>query len=132
SGDVTKSHVVWQVTRKGHRDVSSPILVAELIFAADKDGVLTCHDPANGRMLYAVRLNAGRSLASPILMRGKLLFLLDTGTTLVVEPGRTFKEVGRNKLGEGNELEFEASPAVARGRMFLRSQTHLYCIGEKK
>lgn len=132
SGDVTKTHLIWQVIRKGHRDVSSQILANNLIFAADKDGVFTCHDPANGTMLFAKRVNAGRSLASPIMVRGKLLYLLGTGTTVVMEPDRTFKEVGRNQLGEGNELDFEASPAVAHGRLFLRSQTHLYCIGEKK
>jgi outer membrane protein assembly factor BamB len=131
SGDVSKSNLIWEVSRKGHRDVSSQILVNNLIFAADKEGTLTCHDPADGKKLYAVRLNEGKSLASPISVRGKVLFLMDTGTTIVVEPQRTFKETGRNKLGEGAELEFEASPAVARDRLFLRSQTHLYCIGEK-
>jgi hypothetical protein len=65
-------------------------------------------------------------------VRGKLLLVLDTGTAVVVDPGRAYKEVGRNTLGEGNDLEFEGSPAVANGRLFIRSQTHLYCIAEKK
>lgn len=132
SGDVSKSHLAWQVMRKGHRDVSSQIYANDLVFAADKDGMLTCHDPKDGKMLYAVRSNAGKSLASPIAIRGKLLFLFDTGTTIVVVPERAYKEVGRNTLGEGHDLEFEASPAVARGRLFIRSQTHLYCFAERK
>jgi outer membrane protein assembly factor BamB len=131
TGDVTKSNLIWEVVRKGHRDVSSQIFVNNLIFAADKDGVITCHDPAEGKKLYAVRLDAGKSLASPVSVGGKVLFLMDTGTTIIVEPQRTFKEVGRNQLGDGNELEFEGSPAVVRGRIYLRSQSHLYCIGEK-
>ena len=65
-------------------------------------------------------------------MRGKLLFLQDNGVTVVVEPGDKFQEIGRNRLGEGGELDFGASPAVADGRLFLRSQSYLYCIGEKK
>ncbi|HMF13098.1 MAG TPA: hypothetical protein VKE94_12360, partial [Gemmataceae bacterium] len=132
TGDVSKSHLAWQVIRKGHRDVSSQIYVNDLIFAADKDGFLTCHDPKDGKLARAVRLNAGKSLASPVALREKLLFLLDTGTTVVVEPERAYKEFGRNTLGEGNDLEFEASPAVANGRLYIRSQTHLYCIAEKK
>jgi outer membrane protein assembly factor BamB len=132
TGDVTRSHLLWQVTRKGHRDVSSQILANKLIFAADNKGLLTCHDPTDGKLLYEERLHDGKSLASPVAVRGKLLFVLDTGTTVVVEPEREYKEVGRNKLGEGNDLEFEASPAIVQGRLFIRSQTHLYCIGGKK
>jgi hypothetical protein len=33
-------------------------------------------------------------------------------------------------LSDGTE--FRASPAVVNGRLFLRSQAHLYCIGEKQ
>ena len=63
-------------------------------------------------------------------MRGKLLWVLDDGTTAVVEPGDTLKVVGRNKL-DGGSLDYGASPAVADGRLYIRSQTHLYCIGGK-
>jgi outer membrane protein assembly factor BamB len=133
SGDVTKTHVVWTGQRRGHRDVSSPILWEGRVYAADKDGRLSCIDLKTGKELYSERLSTkAKSLASPIAVRGKLLFLLDNGETVVVEPGDTFKVAGRNRLGSGELLEFGASPAVADGRLFLRSQTHLYCVGEKK
>jgi hypothetical protein len=32
----------------------------------------------------------------------------------------------------GKALDFAASPAVARDRLYLRSQSRLYCIGERK
>ena len=87
-----------------------------------------------GKELFNERIGdgKGKSLASPIAVRGKLLFLLDNGTTVILEPEAKLKEVGRNKLGDGNPLEFGASPAVADGKLFLRSQTVLYCIGEAK
>jgi outer membrane protein assembly factor BamB len=131
-GDVTRSHVVWQDIRKGHRDVSSPILWDGRIYAADsRGGKLSCYDLKSGKELYNERLG-GKSLGSPIAVRGKLLFLQDNGVTVIVEPGDKFQEVRRNRLGEGVELDFGASPAVADGRLFLRSQSYLYCIGEKK
>jgi outer membrane protein assembly factor BamB len=132
-GDVTKSHVLWQADRKNHRDVSSPILWDGLVYQADSKGVLTCLELKTGKVLYNEPLGArdSKSLSSPILLRGKLLFPLDNGTTVVVEPGRTFKVAGRNKL-DGETLDFGASPAVADGKLYLRSQSYLYCIGEKK
>ncbi len=90
-----------------------------------------CYDLKTGKELFDER-SGGKSLSSPIAVRGKLLFVLDTGVTLVVEPGATFQVVRRNVLGEGKAIDFGASPAVADGRLFLRSQSYLYCIGEKR
>jgi outer membrane protein assembly factor BamB len=133
TGDVTRTHVRWQVSRRPHRDVSSQLLWDGLIYAADRSGFLTCYDAKSGAVVYNERLAPdSKSLASPVAVRGKLLFVLDTGETVVLQPGRKFKVVGRNKLGDGSELDFGASPAVNGGRLFLRSQSYLYCIGEKK
>jgi outer membrane protein assembly factor BamB len=133
SGDVTGTHVQWQQTRKGHRDVASPIAHEGLVYAADNKGILTCYDLHDGKEVYNERLGgAAKPVASPVLVRGKMLFLLDDGVTVCVEPGRAFKVAGRNRLGSGNQLDFIASPAVAAGRIYLRSQTHLYCIGSKQ
>jgi hypothetical protein len=132
TGDVTHSHVLWQVPRKG-RDVASHILWGDQLYAVDRAGVLTSIDIKNGKTLFTARLSGhANSLASPVAVRGKLLWVLDTGETVVIEPGRTLKIVGRNKLGDGSQLDFAASPAIVDGQMFLRSQSYLYCIGEKK
>ncbi len=133
TGDVSKTHVLWQGERKG-RDVSSPILWAGRLYAADSKGaILTCYDARTGKPLDSVRLAPdGKSLASPVAVRGKLLFVLDRGETVVIEPGDKITIVGRNKLGDGSQLDFNASPAVAGGKLFLRSQSHLYCVGAKQ
>jgi outer membrane protein assembly factor BamB len=131
-GDVTRSHIAWQSVRKGHRDVSSPILWDGRIYQADSRAEkLSCYDLKTGKELYDERCG-GKSLSSPISVGGHLLFLLDTGVTLVVEAGEQFRVVRRNSLGEGKKIDFGASPAVADGKLFLRSQSYLYCIGEKK
>jgi outer membrane protein assembly factor BamB len=132
TGDVTKTHLRWQVKRKG-RDVSSQMVWADLLYSADRSGVLTVYDTKSGKIVYTGRLSAnGKSLASPVAVRGKLLWLLDNGETVVVEPGRTPKIVGRNKLGDGSELDFGASPAIVDGKIYIRSQSYLYCIGAKQ
>ncbi len=131
SGDVSRSHVLWNGVRRGHRDVASPILVDGLVYAADNKGILTCYELKSGKELYNERLGNGKSLASPVLIRGKLLFVLDDGLTVVVEPGPKLQIAGRNKL-DGGGLDFGASPAIANGHLYLRSQSFLYCIGEAK
>jgi outer membrane protein assembly factor BamB len=89
SGDVTATHVLWQSRRKGSRDVASPILWGDLLYAADNGGLLACYDTRTGNMVYKDKQRLGaKALASPIALRGKLLFVLESGETLVVEPGR--------------------------------------------
>jgi outer membrane protein assembly factor BamB len=128
AGDITKSHQVWEIRRKG-RDVGSPIIWGDYFYAADRSAVLTCFDLKTGNVVYSQRLAPdARVLASPVAARGKLLFLLDTGETVVLEPGPKFR-ADRNVLGEKRELDFAASPAVSAGKLFLRSQSYLYCIG---
>ena len=114
--------------------MSSPIVWQGKVYAVDSKGALSCYDFKTGKELYSglIGNRKNRSLGSPIAVRGMLLWVMDDGTTVVVEPGDKLKIVGRNKLGEGKDLDFGASPAVAQGRIFLRSQSHLYCIGEKK
>ena len=132
TGNATKTQLRWQVDRRGHRDVSSQILWKGLLYAADNKGVLTCYDAKSGKVFYNERLSGGaKSLASPVVVRDRLLFVLDTGETVVVEPGPQFKVTGRNVLGEGSGLDFAASPAIADGQLYLRSQSYLYCIAEK-
>jgi outer membrane protein assembly factor BamB len=133
-GDVTDTHIAWQIKRNA-RDVASPILMDNLLYVADRDATLTVFDAKTGKIVYdKQRLGAGKKnlMSSPVVLRGKILYLLDDGTTVVMEPGRKFKALHRNQLGDGKTLDFGASPAIANGRLFLRSQTHLYCIGEKK
>jgi outer membrane protein assembly factor BamB len=133
SGDVTRTHLLWEVQRSKHRDVSSQVLFGGLLYAADSKGMLTVHDPQTGKALSDEYLAARKkSLASPLVIRGKLLFLMDDGEAYILEPGPTPKVLHRNKLGDRKDLEFNASPAVVDGKLLIRSQSWLYCIGEKK
>jgi outer membrane protein assembly factor BamB len=133
SGDITATHVRHTATRR-RRDVASPLLWQGRVYVVEgRTAVLSCYELQTGKELYSGRIGNGRnrSLASPIALRGKLLWLLDDGTTVVVTPGPKLTIAGRNKLDGGN-LDFGASPAVVDGKLYLRSQSWLYCIGERK
>ena len=50
---------------------------------------------------------------------------------MVLRPGPKFDLIEENSVGAKDEM-FRASPAASNGQIFLRSQTHLYCIGKGK
>ena len=58
------------------------------------------------------------------------MLLMEDGVALIVQPDKKLKIISKNRLTD--DTAFRASPAIADCRLFLRSQSHLYCIGEKK
>jgi outer membrane protein assembly factor BamB len=124
-GDVTDSHVAWQ-TRKGAPHTPSPLLVGDELYVVSDSGTASCLDARTGRVHWQKRLGGNYS-ASPILAGDKVYFQSEEGTGVVVQPGREYKEVGRNSLQERTL----ASYAVADGALFIRTAKHLYRIQDE-
>jgi outer membrane protein assembly factor BamB len=57
---------------------------------------------------------------------GKVYFTSETGETFVLEAGRRARLLASNDLGE----RFLASPAISRGRIFLRGDRRLVAVGQ--
>jgi outer membrane protein assembly factor BamB len=124
TGDVTKTHVAWQV-KKQVSAMPSPILVDGLIYMISDQGVLTCVDAKTGEVVWTKRI-AGNYSASPLYAAGKLYFSNREGRTTVVQPGREYQEVAANDL----DGQLMASPVALDGALFLRTQSHVYRIAE--
>ncbi len=122
-GDVSASHVVWRAPAGGSY-VSSLVYVDGLLYLTNDVGVLTCADAKTGERVWQARLD-GVFFASPVAADGRIYFVSQTGETIVVKAGRTPGILARNDLGE----RLVASPAIARGRIFLRSDGKLFAIG---
>ena len=73
------------------------------------------------------RLAQGSVSASPVIADGKLYALNENGVTTVLRAGPEFEVLATNELDGGYTL---SSPAIAEGRIYIRTETHLYCIGE--
>jgi outer membrane protein assembly factor BamB len=124
-GDVSASHVLWR-TPGGGSYVSSLLYYDGLLYLTNDVGVLTCADAKTGTRVWQARLD-GVFFASPVGADGKVYFVSETGETVVVRAGRTPEILARNDLGE----RLVASPAIAGGRIFLRSDARLFAIGRK-
>ena len=122
SGDVTDTHVLWEV-KKNMPIKPSPILVEGLIFTVDDRGVAACTDAKTGKSVWRKRLGGAFS-ASPILAQGRIYFFPQDGAATVIEAAREFKQLAENTLDDG----FMASPAVVGKAIILRTKTHLYRV----
>lgn len=125
-GNITGSDkIVWR-TREGAAYVPSPIAVGDYFLVVSDRGIASCFAARSGQRLWMQRMGPHFS-ASPVTASGLVYFLADDGTTTVVRPGPQYEVVARNELGE----YCYASPAISGGRIFLRGEHHLYCIGQK-
>ena len=128
-GDVTESHRIW-IGRKGS-NVSSPLLYeGHLYWMNDNQGTAFCAEAKTGEIVYEQRIEgADQIYASPVLSEGKLFYVSRTGRSFVVAAKPTYELLAKNAPLERSI--FNASPAVADNRLFLRSDRYLYCLGQK-
>lgn len=128
-GDVTDTHRLW--TGKKGSNVSSPVIHGEhLYWVSDAQGIAYCARLATGEIVYEERLPRGGQFYAPALLLGdKLCYLNREGRAFVLPVGPQYTEPTVNDLRDRSL--FHAGGAVSGGRLFLRSDKYLYCVGGK-
>ncbi len=106
---------------------TTPLAVAGLLFLWSDRGIVTCADAGTGKVYWRQRV-PGSYYSSPVCAGGRLYGVSREGEVVVLAAGKEFKLLARNPLGEGSH----STPAVADGRLYLRTFTHLVCLGKGK
>lgn len=127
--------------------MASPVVHEGLAYLLNNAGVLTVVDLAEAKVVYQRMVDldhfqtsnegAARGIGiSPAIAGGKLVLMGNNGSTLVLEPGRTFKVLAKNRIesvvsighwGERQE-RFVSNPVFDGNRIYLRGEGHLYAI----
>jgi len=123
SGD-TLLQVAWRV-KKNVPKKPSLLLVGDLLYGLEDNGVLTCWEAITGQVVWSERIG-GRYSASPLAARDRIYCFSEEGKTTVVAQGREFRKLAENQLPDG----FMASPAVSGDALFLRTEKDVYRIGD--
>jgi outer membrane protein assembly factor BamB len=133
--------------------VGSPLYFNGLVYTVGTKGEFRVFDAQAGSEVYQKTLSlpfyytyvsCPGYCASPTLA-GKYIYIMDNqGDTLILEPGREYKQIAINKIEtpdrkakdkDGKEtLVYEqtlSNPVFDGAVMFIRGQQYLYCIGEK-
>lgn len=127
-GNVTSSHVAWRYDQAAPYS-SSPVADGGYLYTVKNGGIMTCFDALRGSVVWQERLPArGNYYASLVAGQGRVYALSEEGDGTVVEAGRTFKVLASNALGERTL----ATPAISRGRLFIRSDQTLFAIAGER
>jgi outer membrane protein assembly factor BamB len=91
-------------------------------------GFAGCFEAKTGKQAWFERIPDATFTASPVLIGDKVYAPSEQGDVYVFAATReAFQPLTKNHLGES----IRATPAVANGRLYIRGQHHLFCIGTK-
>ena len=129
-GETSNAHIAWSSPTAAPYN-PTPIVYGDAYYTLFDRGFFTSHDARTGKEIYGrQRLTADASgfTSSPWAYNGKVFAMSEEGDTYVVQAGPEFKMLGKNSL---NEMTL-ATPAVARGSLFVRTASKLYRITKSR
>ncbi|MGD2176151.1 MAG: PQQ-binding-like beta-propeller repeat protein [Candidatus Brocadiaceae bacterium] len=114
---------VYEATGAQAPYVSTGLFTDGLLFVYHDRGDVSCMVAATGEVLWSEK-PGGRFWGSPVLVNGNLYCITREGDVVVIKASRTYELLAINPLGG----ESYATPAIAGGRMFLRTFSQLMAI----
>ncbi|MGI9107668.1 MAG: PQQ-binding-like beta-propeller repeat protein [Pyrinomonadaceae bacterium] len=123
-GEESSPALAYRASR-GSSYTGTPLIYGDLMYIANDNGVLRVFVAKTGKQVYENRLPSTFS-ASPVAADGKIYFASEDGDVYVVRAGATYELLSTNPMGEA----LMATPAISDGLLILRSQSHVYAIGE--
>ena len=121
-GDDGLAKVVWE-RKKVIPYVPTPIVYKGHLYEWSDEGIVACVDPKDGKDVWTKRIGGNYS-GSPICIDGKIYCIAEDGKVEVVAASPEFKHYGTTDLGDPSH----STPAVANGRLYLRSYHRLTCL----
>lgn len=123
-----KLEELWK-SPKYRTGYASPLYYDGFLYATNSTGIVSCADIKTGDTKWQERLRGKQTFsASPVAGDGKVYVLSESGTLAVFKSGAEAELLGTSELAE----ECLATPAIANGALFIRTDKQLWCIGAKK
>lgn len=126
-GDITASHVLWS-QKKQIPYIPSPLYYRGHLYMVKNGGIVNCLDAKTGKPAKQERVyGTGNHYASPVAGDGKIYLISERGDCSIIAAGADWQQIWKAKFNE----QVYATPAIADGRIYVRTAKHLYCFGSR-
>lgn len=127
-GDVTASHTLWE-SRYG-ANVTSPILHEGYLYWSHDKSKMMCISAADGSLAWQERMPTRHRVYASVVRAGDRLYAAtrENGVVVMAANPAKYEELAHNTIAGDTDL-LNATPALADGRIYLRTNSYLYCIG---
>jgi outer membrane protein assembly factor BamB len=131
-GKASPSEMLWSKSTSSY--VATPVLHEGHLYWVDDRGQAYCVSARTGELAYRERVaglsSGGRPVyASPIVAGNKIYVPTRWAGTLVLAARPKYELLAQNRFS-GDDSDFNATPAIVDGQLFLRSNRYLYCVGK--
>lgn len=106
--------------------VPTPIIYNDLMFFVTDTGIAACVSAKSGELVWKARLG-GTFFGSPVCVDGKIYCIDRDGQVSIFAAANEFKLLGKQKLDQPSR----STPAVSDGRIYFRTESHLFSLGGK-
>jgi outer membrane protein assembly factor BamB len=106
-------------------DIPSPVASAKYLFLPTSYGMMVCYDAKNGTKYWEHDFSTP-TYASPMLADGNIFQMDKKGVMHIFKADKTYTSINEASLGEGSVC----TPAFANGKILIRGDKNLYCIGK--
>ena len=129
-GDVTKTHVLWKHKTQYTDHIVSPFVRDGRMLLVKGGGITTLFETKRGTALRGPKRipNTCNYFASPVFGDGKIYVAGDNGVIVVLKNSPKYEVLAKNDMGQ----PILATPAIADGRIVVRTRTRLICVGNAK
>ena len=121
-----KPEVIYDI-RKAAPYVPTPVAKGNLLFLWSDGGIVSCIKADTGDEVWSERVGS-TCYGSPVRAGDKLFCIQDDGKVFCLSASEKFQKLGMYDLQE----ESRTVPAIAGGKMYVRTFSHLYSVGGKK
>jgi outer membrane protein assembly factor BamB len=124
AGDVTASHVIYKKISRSPDHLVSPLVTQGRIWFIKGGGLASCFDAQTGQAVFEKKRigNEGAYLASPVAGDGKIYVAGQNGVLVVLADKPELEILAKNDFEE----PITGTPALANGRVLIRTRTKLY------
>jgi outer membrane protein assembly factor BamB len=126
-GDQTANAIRWRY-QKPVPQVPSTLLYKGVLYMINDSGILISFDPATGNVLKQGRLHGAidKYFSSPVAADDKVFLIGQGGQVSVLKAAGEWEVMAVNELDD----ECYATPAIADGRIYIRTRSALYSFGK--
>jgi len=126
-GDVSKTHVKWEVRVEGVAG-SSAIIVDDHVYRSSGERYIRCWSLADGELAGELKAPGLSPSSSPIATPDGRIYFASSRKSYVIRADPKLEVLATNELGDGEDF---TTPAVSGGRIYIKGKSHLWCIGKR-